>query len=119
MKLLFCMSEEWAVNLSKLSNNDIADRPELKDVEATVVFREAVLQKVCFFIVAAGRTMLRTVYRGPRKGGFSVVESKIVSAEGNRQYRGVLLTREEVPSPSSGFAPMKIPPGGGAFAISH
>ena len=98
-KILFCLSEKWAVNLSKISNGDISDRPALKGLQGTVVFREAVLQKVCFFLVANHRSRLRTIYRGPKKGDYSVVESEIVSSMDNRSFRGFVLTRERIPSP--------------------
>jgi hypothetical protein len=98
-KILFYNSGEWAVNLSKISNSDVADMPALKGLQGTVVLREAVLQKVCFFLVPARRSRLRTIYRGPKKGDYSVVESEIVSSEGKRGLRGFVLTREGVPSP--------------------
>ncbi len=98
-KILFCHSEKWAVNLSRISNSDIADTPALKGLQGPIVFREAVLQKVCFFLVATLRSRLRTIYRGPRKGDYSVVESEIVSTVDNRSFRGFVLTREEIPSP--------------------
>ncbi|MEE9256830.1 MAG: hypothetical protein V3V56_06655, partial [bacterium] len=98
-KILFCNSEEWAVNLSKISNGDIAGAPALKGLQGTVVLREAALQKVCFFLVPTRRSRLRTIYRGPKKGDYSVVESEIVSSEDNRSFRGFVLTREGIPSP--------------------
>ncbi len=98
-KILFCHSEEWAVNLSKISNGDVADTPALKGLQGTVVFREAALQKVCFFLAATLRSRLRTIYRGPKKGDYSVIESEIFSPEDNRSFRGFVLTREGIPSP--------------------
>ncbi len=98
-KILFCHSEKWAVNLSRISNGDIADTPALKGLQGTIVFREAVLQKVCFFLVATRGSRLRTIYRGPKKGDYSVVESEIIPSEDNRSFRGFVLTREDVPSP--------------------
>ena len=98
-RVLFCKHEEMAVNLSKLSNKDIADKPGLEGMHPTVYFREAALHKLCFFVEAASRRTLRTVYRGPGKGSYSVVESEVVSPKGGARLRGFVLTRGAVPSP--------------------
>jgi hypothetical protein len=96
-KVLFCKTEQLAVSLSKVSNRDTADTPELSKYNPSEIFREAALLKLCFFIADALQTSLRTVYRAPKRGGYSVVESRITAEGGKKSYIGFILTRENIP----------------------
>lgn len=96
-KILFCKTEHLAVSLSRVSNRDTADSPELAKYNPSSIFREAAARKLCFFIVDAKQTTFRTVYRAPQKGGYSVVESQISAEGGKKNYTGFVLTKEQVP----------------------
>ncbi len=96
-KSLFCIHEELAVNLAKLSNKDLGDIPGLEGMHPSVYLREAVFQKLCFLAVPVSGESRGTVYRGPENIGFSVVRGEAVSAKGKRLNEFFLVPAKKLP----------------------